>query len=291
MADRLVTVTSAYAGSLILPPERPGRRQFGVPPGGPFDSELAAIAKSIASAHYLIEITTPIVITVRSPVRLGLASPVGSALLTDRESLDVGALDFRSPGSLSLRAPQKGGRAYLSIPSLGWSKRDPELVPIHKSLETQSADVDFLRFAFPLSHRPRQLRLCNSVVTNEVQGQVGRKSSRVGIRIDDLYPALEQEPRPLRRSEPAIFGAVQATPGGELLIHGPDGPTLGGYPHVGTVCRADLPILAQLKPEETLTLQPISHAEALKALHQRKVEMDKFLAEVRSIFSLRPFQP
>ncbi|MGO3829306.1 MAG: urea amidolyase, partial [Microbacterium gubbeenense] len=60
--------------------------------------------------------------------------------------------------------------------------------------------------------------------------------------------------RPLRPrtgdlpSEGTVRGALQVPPSGEPVLFGPDHPVTGGYPVIGVVADADLPLAAQLRP-------------------------------------------
>jgi antagonist of KipI len=83
---------------------------------------------------------------------------------------------------------------------------------------------------------------------------VSPQSSRVGVRLEGLSPLRVPEDL----SEPCDVGTVQLTPGGQLLVLGPDGPTVGGYPKIGYIPRSQIWKLAQLRPGETVRLTPKS---------------------------------
>lgn len=63
-------------------------------------------------------------------------------------------------------------------------------------------------------------------------------------------------------SLPVIPGVVQLPPNGEPIILGPDSGVTGGYPVLGVVIQADLPILARLKPNQKIYLSAIDAEEA-----------------------------
>jgi KipI family sensor histidine kinase inhibitor len=78
--------------------------------------------------------------------------------------------------------------------------------------------------------------------------RVASASDRVGCRL---------EGEPLRHLGPAeilsdgmVPGSIQVPPEGRPIVTMADGPTTGGYPKIGTVVTADLPLLAQLVPGE-----------------------------------------
>ena len=55
-------------------------------------------------------------------------------------------------------------------------------------------------------------------------------------------------------SEAVAPGAVQVTNEGLPIILGIDGQTIGGYPKIAHVIRADLDFIAQLRPGQSLRL-------------------------------------
>jgi biotin-dependent carboxylase-like uncharacterized protein len=86
---------------------------------------------------------------------------------------------------------------------------------------------------------------------------VSRSSDRMGLR-------LEGEPLGAGTeilSHPLVPGAVQLPSGGMPVVLLADGPTIGGYPVLGVVVRADLPRLGQLLPGQAVRFQPVT-AEA-----------------------------
>jgi antagonist of KipI len=64
---------------------------------------------------------------------------------------------------------------------------------------------------------------------------------------------------------PVTAGAIQVTPSGELIVLLVDHQTTGGYPVIATVINADLPLLAQARPGETVRFREVNGAEAARA--------------------------
>lgn len=77
-------------------------------------------------------------------------------------------------------------------------------------------------------------------------------SDRMGLRLDGPPLAAGSE----ILSHPLRPGAVQVPAGGGPLVLLADGPTVGGYPVVGVVARADLPRLGQALPGDVLRFAP-----------------------------------
>jgi allophanate hydrolase subunit 2 len=103
---------------------------------------------------------------------------------------------------------------------------------------------------------------------------VSTRSDRVGVRLEErLFPhSIELT------SEPNGFGAIQATPAGELVIIGPDGPTIGGYPKIGYVISADLDVVGQLRPGQKVRFSLVSQEEASDARRKRDADLKRRLA-------------
>ncbi|OLL98957.1 Allophanate hydrolase 2 subunit 2 [Pseudonocardia sp. Ae406_Ps2] len=73
--------------------------------------------------------------------------------------------------------------------------------------------------------------------------------NRIGVRLDGPSPGRRPEwsDRELP-SEGMVTGAVQVPPDGPPVVFLADHPTTGGYPVIGVVDPADLPLLAQAPP-------------------------------------------
>lgn len=64
-------------------------------------------------------------------------------------------------------------------------------------------------------------------------------------------------------SEPVALGSVQVPNDGQPIILLNDKQTIGGYTKIATVCKFDLPKLAQMKPQDTIQFKWISFQEAV----------------------------
>jgi biotin-dependent carboxylase-like uncharacterized protein len=81
-----------------------------------------------------------------------------------------------------------------------------------------------------------------------VTWRIGRASDRMGLR-------LEGAPLPAGReivSHALVPGAIQLPPDGQPVVMLVDGPTVGGYPVLGVVPRAEMPRLGQLRPGDVV---------------------------------------
>lgn len=90
--------------------------------------------------------------------------------------------------------------------------------------------------------------------------KVNAQSNQMGYRLSGTTIQTEQSCEII--SSPVTQGTIQLTPSGELIVLMADGQTIGGYPRIGQVCAADIPVLAQKKPGDEIHFQLISLQEA-----------------------------
>jgi len=83
------------------------------------------------------------------------------------------------------------------------------------------------------------------------QWQVGTDSDRVGIRLTGPTIAWRADRGELP-SEGMVRGAVQVPPNGLPVILGPDHPVTGGYPVIAVVADADIDLLSQVRPGDSM---------------------------------------
>ena len=112
------------------------------------------------------------------------------------------------------------------------------------------------------------------------------KSDRMGFRMDG--PAVERAAGSDGNiiSDGICFGAIQVT-NGQPIVMMADRQTTGGYPKLGCVIAADLPLLAQLKAGDKVRFRPVSVAAA-QAVYRRQ---QKILDKLEKRFALRPPDP
>jgi antagonist of KipI len=114
--------------------------------------------------------------------------------------------------------------------------------------------------------------------------EVSAASNRMGLRLKGT--PLSRTPGELV-SEAVAPGAVQVTNDGLPIVLGVDGQTIGGYPKVAHVIRADLDRLAQLRPGDRVRFTRISPDEAEAAARERAA----FLAEWQTRLRAAERQP
>ena len=116
-----------------------------------------------------------------------------------------------------------------------------------------------------------------------VDFHVGRERDRAGMRLQSpLPPPALGFARP---SEPVTPGAIQILPTGQPIVLLADGPTVGGYPKIGTVFGADLGRLAQHRAGAAVRFAAGTVEEAAHALR----EAETWLRVLRA--ATRPAKP
>jgi biotin-dependent carboxylase-like uncharacterized protein len=177
-------------------------------------------------------------------------------------------------GGLNGRALKKGDVLFSADPQhhLKWAgqRMDASLMPEYSRrwsvrIVWGPQDRDF-------SQKTREAFLNTSfTVTSE--------SDRTGIRLKGpALPAREGLPTSII-SEGIIPGAVQVPGSGQPIILLGETVT-GGYRKIATVISVDLPLLGQIRPEDTVTFEAVSLETAYAALWEREARISAFKAKI-----------
>lgn len=111
--------------------------------------------------------------------------------------------------------------------------------------------------------------------------KVDSQSDRMGYRM--IGPVLQLSKTQELLSEAVTFGTVQVPPNGQPIILMADHQTTGGYPKIAQVITADLPVLAQAKPGDSIRFKEVSLQDAQSLL--RKI--DETIHELRLGITLK----
>ncbi len=109
--------------------------------------------------------------------------------------------------------------------------------------------------------------------------EVGSASNRMGLRLQAEPLAL---PDRELVSEPVAPGAVQVTRDGQCIILGIDGQTIGGYPKIAQVIRADLDRLGQLRPGDRARFGTVTQAAAVTLYRQQQEALRNRVLRLRA---------
>lgn len=103
-------------------------------------------------------------------------------------------------------------------------------------------------------------------------------SDRMGYRLEG--PPLTQRGNKELISEGMTSGAIQVPSNGLPIVIMADGPPTGGYPKIGAVASADLPLLAQCTPKKSrIRFQKTTVEEAQKRYRVLMKELENIVAD------------
>jgi antagonist of KipI len=107
-----------------------------------------------------------------------------------------------------------------------------------------------------------------------VSFRISPQSNRMGYRLQG--PPLPRVRHDELISEPLGIGAIQVPAAGEPILLMADRQTAGGYPKIGYVISADLPIAGQLAPGDFIEFHVCTHQEAVAALISRERQLLRY---------------
>jgi biotin-dependent carboxylase-like uncharacterized protein len=206
-------------------------------------------------------------------------------------------LEVAAGASLKLGAATRGCRGYLAVsggidvaPVLGsrstyvrggfggWAGRElkaHDVVPIGGERRPLRGRWRVAPQLLPAYAGDVQLRVVAGAQAGEfapawreASFTVSRQSDRMGIRLEGT--ALARLGSAELLSSPVAPGTVQVPPDGRPIILLADAQTIGGYPQLAHVATVDLPLVAQLRPGDTVRLREVPLAEARKLLATRE---------------------
>ncbi|REB08047.1 KipI antagonist [Sporosarcina sp. BI001-red] len=112
---------------------------------------------------------------------------------------------------------------------------------------------------------------------------LGSESDRMGYRLHG--PKLQlSEPKELL-SEAVTFGTVQVPSNGQPIVLMADHQTTGGYPKIAQVISADLSMLAQVKPGDSIRFEEVS----LHTAQQLLMQIERTIRELRKGIELQQY--
>jgi antagonist of KipI len=299
--------------TLVVDFGRPRYRSLGVPVGGVMDRVALTIGNALvgnapAAAALEIALAGP---TLQASCELacvvyGAPFELGS----DRQQLTAGTTFTLQAGEeLRIGGTARGMRAYLCVRG---GLQTPVILGSQSSLAPVTAGTELAcvpgsipcRFARPgwngcpswypfFATPPAVLPLrivdgpqshwfpqdWNGRAASGHCFEIAPASNRMGLR-------LLREPLPLPDrellSEPVCPGSVQVTRDGQCVILGVDGQTIGGYPKIAQVIRADLDQLGQLRPGDAISFERVELDEAEEIGRQKAATLRRWALRWRT---------
>ncbi|MGI8583793.1 MAG: biotin-dependent carboxyltransferase family protein [Chitinophagaceae bacterium] len=98
-------------------------------------------------------------------------------------------------------------------------------------------------------------------------------SNRMGYRLKGNALKVKEEVQMI--SSGVTFGTIQLLPNGQLIVLMADHQTTGGYPRIGHVINADLPLVAQHNPGDEIAFCTAEHAVAEQELIEKQRDLQQ----------------
>lgn len=274
---------------------RPGHRAEGVPRGGAADDFALRLANLLVGND---EGAAGVECTLGGPTLrfdrdtlVAWGGAVSEALPSWRPTL------VRAGETLSLGPLSRGCRGYLAIaggiatpPALssrgtyvrgafggldGRALREGDLLPVKPGTgRMPSGQWRIDDRLLPPCESPVAVRVVLGAHAAEFEQWRGRlfsvspQSDRMGVRLGGTLTRLAP-PRELV-SSPVAPGTIQVPPDGQPIVLLADAQTIGGYPQLAHVISVDQPLVAQLRPGDTVRFTEVTLGEARRLAHARE---------------------
>ncbi|HJZ59479.1 MAG TPA: biotin-dependent carboxyltransferase family protein [Gemmataceae bacterium] len=288
--------------SLLVDHGRPRSRALGVPVGGAADRFALALGNALVGNPpdaLAVEMTLsgPTVEARHRTACVVFGAPF--QLTVNARAITTGTTFTLEPGDvLRIGGTPSGVRGYLCVaggfdgPEVLGSRSSLEPLKAGEALECRASRIEPRSLGF--TSLP-SLRWGEGDIIRVLDGpqrdwftddrfftqvyEVTPASNRMGLRLKG--EPLVRKPSELM-SEAVAPGAVQVTNDGMPVVLGVDGQTIGGYPKVAHVIRADLDRLAQLRPGDRVRFERVTSEEADAAAKTRAAELRLWLSRLRA---------
>jgi antagonist of KipI len=281
-----------------------GLQHLGVPPSGPMDPLSFRLANLVAGndeAEAALEVTvTGPELRFQSDAVIAICGADLSPMIDGREVPLNEAVSVARGATLEFGARRNGTRAYVAVrggidvpvvlgsratslqaqlPGLaGRALRAGDVLPIGGRVERDvepDVEIEMTRD----QTRPAVLRFVagpdsDRFPADAIEGlasgayRIAPQSNRMGYRLEGA-PVLPVERGELL-SEASPSGTIQVPPSGQPILLMADRQTSGGYPRIGTVITADLPVAGQLAPGDEIRFERCDRETAVAALRAQE---------------------
>jgi biotin-dependent carboxylase-like uncharacterized protein len=288
---------------------RHGHQASGVPVAGPMDVFSHRLANQLvgnASGDATLEVTLigPELI-VEATTTLAICGAQFEVTCDDRQVTIGEAFPVARGQRLKFGRLLQGARAYLAV--AGGVQTDPVLASRATHLVSHAGGFkgrallsgDRLPIVDQQGYRPVRRSAGLTLPTNGrallrvmpgpqadwfqadtlktlagVSFRISPQSNRMGYRLQGP-PLVRLDARELI-SEPLGIGAIQVPTAGEPILLMADRQTAGGYPKIGYVISADLPLAGQLAPGDFIEFHICTRQEAVAALIARERQLLRY---------------
>lgn len=288
MSEQLLEVLDPGALTTVQDLGRPGYAHLGVPRSGAVDQPALRLANRLVGnpegAAGLETTLTGLRVRLRSSGRIAVTGAEALVTVGGRAVAWGSAVSVPAGAEVVLGPATRGLRSYLAVaggvevePVLGSRATDllsglgpaplsaGDLLPVGTAGAAGAEAEAVPRFPPPVLglHLGPRADWFTQAALSALDGsayEVGPASNRIGLRLTGTPIARAREDE--LPTEPMVLGAVQVPPSGQPVVFLADHPTTGGYPVIGVVRAADLPVCAQARPGDRLTLRVLPAAPA-----------------------------
>jgi antagonist of KipI len=215
------------------------------------------------------ESSSPFVVPMGGRVRFGARRAGSRATLAVRGGFDVPKSFESRATSIISRIGPFGGRPLLpgDVLPIGTAFTEARL-PAGRALSMPDggACVRILRGPHDAMFTPGAF---DALVGSRFV--VTAQSNRMGYRLEG--PVIRRASSADILSDATPIGSLQVPSSGQPILLMADRQTTGGYPKIGTVITADLPIAGQLAPGDWIGFVECTRAEAIDALMKREAAL------------------
>lgn len=303
MSDGVLYIVKPGLLTTVQDLGRPGHQESGVPVAGPMDRFSHRLANQLVGNDPMAATLEITLIGPEIEVEADTTLAVSGAefdVWCDGQSLAVGeSFQVRRHQRVKFGRCRLGARAYLAVaggiltdPVLG--SRATHLVSRMGGLEgralqagdrlpidSQAGSLPKRRcvgLTLPTGRRAR-VRIMPGPQTDwfstamqrqlvDATFRLSPRSNRMGYRLEG--PPLQRVRLDELISEPVGIGAIQVPSAGDPILLMADRQTAGGYPKIGHVISADLPVAGQLAPGDSIQFEWCTRQEAIAALIARE---------------------
>jgi biotin-dependent carboxylase-like uncharacterized protein len=286
--DRAVTVLRAGPLTVITDLGRPGQAHIGVPRSGALDRDALRLANRLVgnpeTAAVLETTLTGVALGFSGAAAAAVTGAVAPVTLDGRPAGRGVPVPVRAGQVLDVGRASAGVRSYVAVAGgfavpqvLGSAATDllsglgpaplargqtlatgepgePGELPAAAGLAPQSPPSGHIELPVRLGPRDGWLGPAGRVTLAGATFTVALASNRIGLRLEGAR--VQQAVSGELPSEGLVWGAVQLTPDGNLVVFLADHPTTGGYPVVAVVDPAGFSACAQAAPGSTVRFRP-----------------------------------
>lgn len=291
-----------------------GSQRFGINPNGAMDTlAVRAINTAIGNDEgaAVLEMHFPAAeIEFQKDVMLGIAGADFGCELDGEPTPNWSTVHVRKGSVLKFTKKHLGNRAYLCVKGgfavMPWLKSRSTNLVAHAGgfqgrplaagdvLECEETLAEtHLTLGPSFANRYRSVPTLRIVASGEFElltalseqillskdFKLTNESNRMGFRLNGPQLYLVDDKSLV--SSATGFGTIQLLPDGQLIILMADHQTTGGYPRVGNIISADLPIAGQLGAGDQVRFKIVSIIEAEKALMDLERDLRFFKTGVR----------